>query len=195
VQTLKFTRSHFRLAKWWPWICSSINGIACPSCGITKEISTTFSLNSKAKGMPNSIMCLLITLDRYRVVAIDNSVTSLHMPVPVEKYIKLVHECLTSIATEPQKVFAGFARFAEMFLSFTGYQFPTASLLQVQFGVLEGVLSIINHVTLDMLTAFKKEMHDIVPKHTDWANVRKKSLIFYLRFVISILTIDFAGMV
>lgn len=110
-------------------------------------------------------------------MAIDNSVTSLHMPIPLEKYLKSVHGCLTSITTEPHKVFKGFINFAEMFLAFTGYKFSYESLVQMQFGVLEGVLSIIQHVSEDMLTAFKKEMHDVVPKHTDWANVRPGSTI------------------
>lgn len=116
-------------------------------------------------------------LPRLRVVAIDNSVTSLHMSIPLEKYLKSVHECLTSITAEPHKVFKGFTRFAEMFLAFTGFKFSDESLIQMQFGVLEGVLSIIKGASVEMLTAFKKEMHDIVPKHTDWANVRPRSTI------------------
>ncbi len=104
------------------------------------------------------------------------------MPIPLEKYIKSVHECLASITTAPHKVFKGFANFAEMFQAVTGYKFTDESLLQMQFGVLEGVTSIIKHVSLDMLTAFKKEMHDIVPKHTDWANVRPSSAIHLHRF-------------
>lgn len=162
-----------RLVKWWHWICFSINGTECLLSGTMKATLITFLLSNKEIGEYNNNAYLrLMNYSRsIRVVAIDNSVTSLHMPIPLEKYLKSVHECLIQITTQPREVFKGFNRFIEMFMAFTGYQITEQSVLQMQFGVLEGILSIVKNISADMVTTFKQEMHNVVPKDTDWANV------------------------